>query len=105
MSAKIRKNDVVMVRSGKDRGRQGKVISVDPKEGRVVVEGINVIKRHTKPRSMMQQGGIVEREASIDLSNIVLVCSSCSKPTRTGFKLLENGNKVRFCKKCSETVD
>ncbi len=105
MSAKIRKNDTVMVKSGKDRGRQGKVMTVDPKEGRVVVEGINIIKRHTKPRSAMQQGGIVEREASIDLSNVTVVCTGCSKATRVGFKLLDNGTKVRFCKKCGETVD
>ena len=105
MSAKIRKNDTVMVMAGKDRGRQGKVKEVLPTKGRVVVEGININKRHTKPRSAMQQGGILEIEASIDLSNVRLLCNSCLKPTRIGFKSLDNDTKVRYCKKCGEVVD
>ncbi len=105
MSAKIRKNDTVMVMAGKDRGRQGKVKEVRPKEGRVLIEGINIVKRHSKPRSVMQQGGILELEASIDLSNVSFICNSCGKPTRIGFKSLDNDTKVRFCKKCGEVVD
>ncbi|MSQ14734.1 MAG: 50S ribosomal protein L24 [Dehalococcoidia bacterium] len=105
MSAKIRKNDIVMVLAGKDRGRQGKVKEVLPSAGRVLIEGINIVKRHSKPRSAMQQGGILEIEASIHLSNVSFICNTCGKSTRIGFKTLDNGTKVRFCKKCREVVD
>lgn len=105
MAAKIRKNDTVVVMSGKDRGKQGKVDRVFPEEGRVVVEGVNIIKRHSRPRSATQQGGIIEREAPISASNVSFLCNNCGKPTRIGFKLLESGAKVRVCKKCGEVVD
>lgn len=105
MAAKIRKNDTVMVMSGKDRGKQGKVARFFPEEGRLVVEGVNIIKRHSRPRSAAQQGGIIEREAPISASNVSFLCNNCGKPTRIGFKLLEGGAKVRVCKKCGEVVD
>lgn len=105
MAAKIRRNDTVVVTAGKDRGKQGRVARVFPADNRVVVEGVNMIKRHARARSLTQPGGIIEREAAIHVSNVMYLCSSCNKPTRVGFKFLETGTKVRFCKKCGEVVD
>ncbi|MBM2826103.1 MAG: ribosomal protein [Dehalococcoidia bacterium] len=105
MAAKIRRNDTVVVTAGKDRGKQGRVARVMPKDERLVVEGVNMIKRHSRPRGLTQQGGIIEREAPIHVSNVMYLCASCSKPTRIGFKFLETGAKVRFCKRCGEVVD
>ena len=97
---KIRKDDEVVVLAGKDRGKQGKVHSVHPDKGRVVVAGINMIKRHTKPGRVRTQAGIIEREAPIALSNVMLVCEKCQKAGRFGARLLDNGSKERYCKKC-----
>ena len=101
----IRKGDTVAVTVGKDKGKQGKVAQIFPTEGRIVVEGANMIKRHSKGRPGVRQGGIIQREASLDISNVALVCSKCGKPTRVGHKILDDGKKVRTCLKCKETVD
>jgi large subunit ribosomal protein L24 len=101
----VKKDDMVMVIAGKEKGKTGKVIRVLPGKGRVVVESLNVVKRHTRPNRVNTQGGIVEKEAPLDASNVALVCSACNKPTRTGVRVLEDGTKTRFCKKCNETLD
>lgn len=100
---RIHKNDKVIVISGKDRGKISKVISVLRKHDRLLVEKVNVVKRHVKPNPYRREhGGIVEKEKSIHISNIMLVCSVCSSPTRITYKYAENGKKVRSCKKCNE---
>lgn len=101
----VRKNDLVQVIAGKDRGKQGRVLKVIPKTQRVVVEKINVIKRHTRPGKLSQQGGILEREAPIHVSNVMLICTRCDRPVRTGRAILADGRKARVCKKCGETLD
>ena len=106
MAMSIRKNDQVIVRAGKDRGKKGRVLKVLPEKNRVVVEGVNVIKRHTKPNPQRQvKGGVVEREASLHASNVQMVCPDCGKPTRLGRKILGDGRKVRICRKCEGVVD
>jgi large subunit ribosomal protein L24 len=102
---KIRKDDTVEVLSGKDKGKKGKVHSVDPQKGRVVVAGVHMIKRHTKPGRVRTQAGIIEREGPIALSNVMLICTKCNKTTRVGYKFIENGNKMRVCRKCGEIID
>jgi len=104
MAAKIRKGDKVVVLAGKDKGREGEVLKVVPSEGRVVVSGIAMIKRHQRP-SQVSQGGIVQREAAIAVSNVAHVDPSDGKPTRVGFKTLEDGRKVRFAKRSGEVID
>lgn len=101
----IRKNDSVMVISGKERGKTGKVLRVNPKEDAVIIERINVVKRHTKPRGPQQAGGIVEKEAAIPASNIMIMCDKCNAPVRIGKKILTDGNKVRVCRRCGEALD
>ena len=101
----IRKNDSVMVISGKERGKTGKVLRVNPKEDAVIIERINVVKRHTKPRGPQQAGGIVEKEASIPASNIMIMCDKCNAPVRIGKRILTDGNKVRVCRRCGEALD
>jgi len=105
MAAKIRRNDTVRVMAGKDRGRQGEVRQVFPVKGRAIVTGANMSRRHRRARSMTEPGGIVDMEAPIHLSNLRLVCPSCGQAVRVGFRLLENGRKVRYCKRCDEAVD
>ncbi len=106
ISKHIRKNDPVMVIAGKDRGRRGKVLRLVAKQNRAVVEGIQIIKRHTKPNPQKNvKGGIVEKEAPVELSNLMVVCPECDKPTRIGYRVLEDGRKVRTCKKCSGEID
>ncbi|HAW49360.1 TPA: 50S ribosomal protein L24 [bacterium] len=105
MSLRIKKNDRVYVLSGKDKGKEGKIIKVFPKEGRAIVEGINRIKRHTRPTPTIRQGGIIEREAPIYLCKLMLVCPNCGQPTRFFAGFDSNGNKVRICKKCKEIID
>ncbi len=102
---KIRKNDTVLVIAGKDRGKKGKVRFAYPKEGRVMVEGINFIKRHSRARGVARQAGIIEREAPIRVSNVMLLCSKCNHPARVGFRFLADGKKVRFCRSCGEVID
>ncbi len=104
MAARIKKGDLVEVISGKDKGKRGKVLRVIPKEGKVIVEGVNMVKRHQRPNPRMREGGIVEREAPIYASKVMLVCPSCNQRTRVGFKVVD-GKKVRYCKKCGEIID
>ena len=102
----IKKNDSVVVISGRDRGKRGRVLRVLPEKRRVIVEGVNFIKRHTRPNPQKNiKGGIVEREAPLAASNVQLVCPECSNPTRVGRKLLDGGRRVRFCVKCKGVVD
>lgn len=102
----IKKNDKVKVLSGKEAGRQGKVIKIFTDKGRALVERVNMVKRHTKPGGKVgQQGGIIEKEAPLNLAKLMLVCPKCSKPTRVGIRRLDSGDRVRFCKKCSEQID
>lgn len=100
----VRTGDTVMVISGKSKGKKGKVVSVQPEKSRVIVEDINVVKRHTKPTQKMPQGGIVEKEAPIHSSNVLLYCNKCNKTTRINKKFLEDGKKVRVCKQCGEVL-
>jgi large subunit ribosomal protein L24 len=101
----IRKEDAVIVTTGKDKGKKGKVRFAHPGEERVIVEGANFIKTHARATGQARQAGIIEREAAIHISNVMLVCSKCNQPTRVGFRFLEDGKKVRFCKSCQEVVD
>ena len=102
----VRRNDNVVVVTGKDRGKRGRVLKVLPANNRVVVEGVNIIKRHTKPNPARQiKGGLVEREAPLHASNVQVVCPECGKATRIGRKILGDGRKVRICRKCEGVVD
>ena len=106
LATPLRKNDNVVVTTGKDRGKRGRVLRVVAEKNRVVVEGVNMIKRHTKANPQRQiKGGLVEREAPLHASNVQLVCPECGKPTRLGRKILGDGRKVRICRKCEEVVD
>ena len=102
---KIKTGDKVIVLSGKDKGKTGKVISADPKNGKVVVEGVNVAKRHLKARRPGEEGGIISKEATIDLSNIAVADPKDGKATRVGFKVLDDGRKVRFAKRSGDLID
>ena len=102
---KIRKNDTVLVIAGKDKGKKGKVRFVYPEDERLLVDGINFIKRHTRARGRVRQAGIIELEAPIHVSNVVLLCSKCNHPTRVGFRFLADGKKVRVCRSCGEVID
>ncbi|GAW90899.1 50S ribosomal protein L24 [Calderihabitans maritimus] len=101
----VRKGDTVVVISGNDAGKRGKVLEVIPKKSRVIVEGVNIVKRHTRPTPQLPQGGIIEKEAPIHSSNVMIYCSKCGRPTRIGKKFLEDGRKVRICRKCGEVLD
>lgn len=101
----IRSNDTVMVITGKDKGTKGKVLSASPKTGKVVVEGVAIATKHQKPRQQGMPGGIIKKEAAIDVSNVMVVCPKCGKPTRVGHKILEDGAKVRICKACDAAID
>jgi large subunit ribosomal protein L24 len=103
-SLHVKKDDMVMIIAGKDRGKTGKILKAFPKLNKVIVEGLNRVKRHTRPRRN-QQGGILEMEAPLHASNVMLLCPSCNQPTRVGRKRLEGGRKVRVCRKCSEVID
>jgi large subunit ribosomal protein L24 len=105
-STPIRKNDNVLVITGRDRGKRGRVLRVLPTKGRLIVEGVNFIKRHTKANPQRNiKGGIVQREASLHASNVQLVCPDCGAPTRIGNRRLDDGKRVRFCRKCKGVVD
>ena len=101
---KIKKNDTVVVLSGKDKGKQGKVLAVMPADRKVIVEGINVVSRHTKPRKQGEQGGILQKEAPIYACKVQKVCPKCNKPTRPAHKMLADGKKVCVCKKCGAEI-
>ncbi|OGN97791.1 MAG: 50S ribosomal protein L24 [Chloroflexi bacterium RBG_13_51_36] len=102
---KIRKDDTVVIIAGKDRGKKGKVRRAFPDEDRVIVEGLNMIKRHSRARRAARQAGIIELEAPIHVSNVMLVCEKCGKPARVGFRFLDDGKKVRICSSCREVID
>ena len=101
---KVKKNDRVVVLTGKDKGKIGKVLKVDAAKGRVIVEKANVIKRHSRP-TQTNKGGIIERENPIEISNVQVICPKCAEPSRIGKKRLEDGSLVRQCKKCNEVID
>ena len=101
----IKKNDNVMVVTGEDKGKKGKVLSVDPVKGRVIVEGVNMATKHKKPRRQGDIGGIIHQEAPVSATNVMHICDKCQKPTRIGYTVLEDGSKVRVCKKCGENFD
>jgi large subunit ribosomal protein L24 len=101
----IRKNDSVIVIGGKERGKTGKVLRVVPDKDTVIIERLNMVKRHTKPRGPQQPGGIVEKEAAIHASNIMILCDKCNAPVRVGHKILADGKKIRICRRCNEALD
>src|SRR5580698_3585999 len=102
----LRKGDQVVVITGRDRGKRGRVLRVLPAKGRLIVEGVNFIKKHTRPNPQRNiKGGIVEREASLDASNVQMVCPECGNPTRIGRRRAEDGGPVRFCRKCQGVLD
>jgi len=103
--SKIKKGDTVMVIAGRERGKTGKVLSLRHDAGKVVVEKLNIIKRHTKPSQKARQGGILEREAPVAISNVMYFCSNCQKPVRLGVKTVEDGRRLRFCKKCKDVIE
>jgi large subunit ribosomal protein L24 len=105
MGLGIIKEDTVYVIAGKEKGKKGRVLLVDRGKNRVLIEKVNIIKKHMKPNKKYAQGGIIEKEAPIDISNVLLLCPKCSKPTKIGVSALESGKKHRTCKKCKEVID
>jgi large subunit ribosomal protein L24 len=101
----IKKNDLVMVTNGKEKGKSGRILVVHRQKNRAIVEKINFVKRHSRPHGQQRQGGILEKEAPLHISNLMLLCEKCNKPVRIGHRLVEGGKKVRFCKKCGEILD
>jgi large subunit ribosomal protein L24 len=101
---KIRKGDRVRVLSGKDRGKEGEVMRALPREGKVIVDGVNVARKSQRPTRTTQQGGIIDKDMPIQVSNVALVCPSCGKPTRVGYKIDAAGDKARVCKKCGGEI-
>src|SRR3972149_4730594 len=101
----IKRGDTVAVIAGRERGKRGKVLRLVPARQRVVVEKVNMIKRHQRPTQKLRQGGIIEREGPLHVSNVMVVCPKCDRPTRTGVQQLADGKKVRVCKRCQETID
>ena len=104
-SVHVRRGDTVAIIAGRERGKRGKVLRVLHAEGRVLVEKINMIKKHQRPTQKLRQGGIIERENPLALSNVLLVCGRCDRPVRTGVQVLGDGRKLRVCKKCGEPID
>ena len=105
LKIKIRRGDTVMVLTGRERGKRGKVLRVMPTASRVLVEHVNMIKKHQRPTQKLRQGGIIEREGPIHLSNVQVVCGRCNRPSRTGVKILDDGRKTRVCRRCGESID
>ncbi len=105
MGLDIKKNDTVLIVSGDEKGKKGRVIAVETEKNRLLVESVNIIKKHMKPSKKYSQGGIIEKEASVHRSNVMFVCPKCIKPTRLRNMILENGKKIRSCKQCGEVVD
>ena len=103
MKLHVKKNDTVVVISGKDAGKTGEVLKVYPKTGKVLVQGVNIVKKHQEPSGANAQGGIIEKEGAIYSSKVMLYCTKCKNATRISNKILEDGTKVRVCKKCGET--
>lgn len=104
MTIKLKKNDNVIVLAGKEKGKTGKILRIDNKKNRVYVEKVNMVKKHIKPRSAQEPGGIIDREAGLDFSNIALYCPKCKKAVRFSIKIEENNNKKRICKKCGSEI-
>jgi large subunit ribosomal protein L24 len=102
---KIKKDDTVLVIAGKDKGKKGKVRFAYPRKQQIIVEGLNFVKKHSKARGAARQAGIIDLEAPLDVSNVILICNKCSKPARIGYKTLEDGRKVRFCRVCREVIE
>jgi large subunit ribosomal protein L24 len=102
---RIKKDDKVKVLTGKDKGKIGKVLKIDKKTNRVLVENINIVKKHQKPTQKAPQGGIIDKSMPIAVSNLMIMCNSCVKPTKIGIKQLEDGKRVRICKKCNQQID
>lgn len=105
IKTKIKKNDIVQIISGKQKGEKGKVLKVDREKGRIFVEKVNLIKRHLKPSAVHRQGGIIEKEGPVHISNVMVVCPKCKLPAKVGRRALEDGSKVRYCRKCDEILD
>jgi large subunit ribosomal protein L24 len=105
MGLDIRREDTVLVTAGKEKGKKGRVLSVMPGSNRVLIERVNIVKRHMKPSKQYSQGGIIDKEAPVHRANVMLVCPKCSSPTRVGNLILGDGRKVRVCKKCKEVMD
>lgn len=105
MKCKIRKDDFVKVIAGKERGKTGKVLKVNPGEGWLIAEKLNIVKRHMRPGKKSRQGGIVEKEGKINISQVMVVCGKCNSPARLGRKRLEDGSGVRYCKSCGEIIE
>jgi len=101
----IRKNDSVMIIAGRERGKTGKVLRVIPDKDAAIIERVNLIKRHSRPKGPQQPGGIVEKEASIHASNLMIMCDKCNAPVRIGRKILADGKKIRICRRCGEALD
>ena len=101
----IKKDDKVIVIAGKEKGKIGTVLKLDSEKGRVIVEKVNMAKRHARPSAQTGQGGIIQKEAPLQISNVMIVCNKCTEPTRIGKRRLEDGSKVRVCKKCGEPID
>lgn len=101
----IKKNDKVIILTGKEKGKIGTVLKVDAEKDRILVEKINMVKRHTRPGGAAAQGGIIEKESPVHISNAMLVCNKCAEPSRIGKRVLEDGSKVRVCKECGEFLD
>jgi large subunit ribosomal protein L24 len=105
MRARIKKNDTVMVIAGRERGKTGKVLRVLPEQGRALIERLNMVKRHQKPRGPQAASGIIEKEAPIHLSNLMYLCDKCNAPVRLGKRVLENGRTARVCRRCGDQLD
>ena len=105
MGLDIKKDDIAMIVAGDDKGKKGRVLRINASDDKLVIEGLNMTKKHLKPSKQHQQGGIIEREAPVHRSNIMLVCPKCEKPTKIGNKILENNKKIRECKQCGEVIE
>lgn len=102
--SKIKKNDTVKILTGKDKGKTGKVLTVSPETDRALVQGLNLVKKHARRTKEDQQGGIIQKESPLHISNLMVVCQKCNKPTRVSFSMLSDGTKTRICKKCKELI-
>ncbi len=105
MKLYIKKGDNVKIIAGNDRGKTGKVIAVDTHEGKVMVEKVHVVKKHTKPSNTNPTGGVIEKTLPVAISNVLLFCKNCNKAVRVGFRFMEDGTKVRYCRKCNEVIE
>lgn len=101
----IKKNDIVFVLKGKEKGKSGKVLRILPEQNKAIVEKLNFVKRHARPSQQIRQGGIIQKEAPLPIANLMLLCQKCNKPVRVGHKVLEDGQKVRICRKCGDIFD